>query len=110
MMNIKIKNLGSDYIIKELNTLIMLNHDKPHLKKIAEKEGYKPGELISADKIKVYIAEEALVKLEDSQRKTRCMTLTPADIDPELGVEARSFDTTIETMNRIQDEIVWARE
>jgi len=28
-------------------------------------------------------------------------------IDPELGIEARTFDATIETMNRIQEEIVW---
>ena len=28
----------SDYIVKELNTLIMLNHDKPHLKRIAKGE------------------------------------------------------------------------
>ena len=28
----------SDYIVKELNTLIMLNHDKPHLKRIAEEK------------------------------------------------------------------------
>lgn len=97
----------SDYIIKELNTLIMLNHDKPHLKRIAEREGYLVEELLSSDKVKMYIAEEALVKLDGGQRKTRCLTLTPADIHPELGIAARSFDTTIETMNRIQEEIVW---
>jgi hypothetical protein len=100
----------SDYIIKELNTLIMLNHDKPHLKRIAENEGYKKEELISPDQIKVYIAEKALVKLAEGSRKTRCLTFTPADIDPELGIEARSFDTTIEKMNRIQEEIVWGGE
>lgn len=100
----------SDYIIKELNTLIMLNHDKPHLRRIAENEGYKKEELLSSDKVKVYIAEKALVKLEGAQRRIRCQTLSPADIDPELGIEARSFDTTIESMNRIQEEIVWGGE
>ncbi|MTJ54446.1 ATP-binding protein [Anabaena sp. UHCC 0253] len=100
----------SDYIIKELNILIMLNHDKLHLKRIAEQEGYRPEELIAADKIKVYIAEEADIKLEGNTRKTKCQTLTPADINPELGIEARSFDTTIETMNRIQEAIVWGEE
>jgi hypothetical protein len=100
----------SDYFIKELNTLIMLNHDKPHLKRIAEEEGYKPEELVSADRIRVYIAEEAMVKVDGGQSKTRCQTLTPADIDPGLGIEARSFDTTIEAMNRIQEAIVWGGE
>ena len=103
----------SDYIIKELNTLIMLNHDQPHLKRIAEAEGYRQEELISAEKIKVYIAEEALMVLEwkkGKTKKTKCQTLTPADIDPDMGIEARSFDITIETMNRIQDAIVWGKE
>lgn len=95
----------SDYIIKELNTLIMLNHDKPHLKRIAEEEGYREVELISSNKIKVYIAEEA-----GKTKTNKCQTLTPADIDPEMGIEARSFDTTIEIMNRIQEAIVWGED
>ncbi|NEQ38282.1 MAG: ATP-binding protein [Okeania sp. SIO3I5] len=100
----------SDYIIKELNTLIMLNHDKPHLKRIAEEEGYQTEELISAEKIKVYIAEEKYIQREGNQRKTKCQTLTLANIDPEMGIEARSFDTTIEKMNRIQEAIVWGED
>ncbi|MEH2075638.1 MAG: AAA family ATPase [Nostoc sp.] len=100
----------SDYIIKELNTLIMLNHDKPHLKRIAQIEGYRQEELISSEKIKVYIAEQASIILDGKTKKTKCQTLTPANIDPELGIEARSFDTTIETMNRIQEAIVWSEE
>ena len=97
----------SDYIIKELNTLIMLKHGKPHLKRIAEKEGYLAEELLLADKIKVYIAEEASLLLDGNKNKSKCQTLIPADISQEFGIEARSFDTTIETMNRIQEEIVW---
>lgn len=97
----------SDYIIKELNTLIMLNHDKPHLKRIAQNEGYIEEELISANNIRVYIADEVLKMLDGGKRKTRCLTLTRADIDPELGIEARSFDSTIDDMNRIQEEIIW---
>jgi AAA domain, putative AbiEii toxin, Type IV TA system len=99
LVNIGIKvfiTTHSDYIIKELNTLIMLNHEKPHLRRIAEEEGYKPEELIAAERIKVYIAEKS--------------TLVPANIDPEMGIEARSFDNTIEDMNRIQEAIVWGEE
>jgi ABC-type multidrug transport system ATPase subunit len=100
----------SDYIIKELNTLIMLNDDKPHLKRIAETEGYRTEELISSTKIKVYIAEDILIKLDGKTKRTKCPTLTPADIDQKLGIEARSFDTTIDTMNRIQEAIVWGAD
>lgn len=113
MVNLGIKvfiTTHSDYIIKELNTLIMLNHDKPHLKRIAQEEGYRAEELLSSEKIKVYIAEEVPIILEGKTRRTKCQTLTPADISSELGIEARSFDSTIETMNRIQEAIVWGEE
>ena len=60
----------SDYIVKELNTLIMLKHDKPHLKRIAEENGYQDNELIKADRVKVYVAETALMPLEEGAAKT----------------------------------------
>lgn len=97
----------SDYLIKELNTLIMLNQDKPYLKEIAKAEGYLAEELLSVDKIKVYVADKASIKLDGGKRKTQCQTLIPADINQELGIEVRSFDTAIATMNRIQEQIVW---
>ena len=97
----------SDYIIKELNTLIMLNQDDQRMQGIAEREKYKQVELMSAEKIKVYIAEEALIQVDGLKRKIRCQTLVPAEIDPAMGIEAKSFDQTIDDMNRIQEEIVW---
>ena len=101
----------SDYIVKELNTLIMLNHDKPHLKKVAEENGYQKSELINADQVKVYVAEKALLDLEKGQkRRKRGHTLVQADIDPEFGIEVGSFDEAINDMNRIQRHIVWGAE
>lgn len=102
----------SDYIVKELNTLIMLNHDdKPHLKRIAEENGYQHDELIKASQVKVYMAKEALLPLEEGQkRRRRGITFVPADIHPRFGIEADTFDDTIEEMNRIQGDIVWGAE
>ena len=100
----------SDYIVKELNTLIMLNHDRPGLRRIAEQEGYGAEELVSADRVKVYIAEKAPMKLKNKSREVECQTLTPAPIDPEMGIEARSFDETINRMNEIQEAIVWGED
>jgi len=97
----------SDFLVKELNTLIMLNQDKLHLKKIAEEEGYRAEELLSTEKIRVYIAEKSLVKLKENERRTKVQTLVPANIDKDLGIEARSFDETINKMNEIQEAIVW---
>ena len=100
----------SSYIIKELNTLIMLNRDEPHLKQIAVEENYLESELLSPDKVKVYIAKEALVQLDGQKKKTRSPTLVPAKISPELGIELTSFDTAINTINRIQERIVWGSD
>ncbi len=101
----------SDYIVKELNTLIMLNHDKPHLKRIAEEKGYRQSELIRSDQVKVYMTQEELLPLEEGQkRRRRGLTLVPADVDPVLGIEAPSFDKTIDEMNEILEDIVWGAE
>jgi len=110
LVNIGIKvfiTTHSDYIIKELNTLIMLNQQGKRYNEIAECEGYRKDELLDYDKVRVYIAEAALLKLDGRTRKSSCQTLVLADIDPLMGIEARSFDTTIEEMNRIQEEIIW---
>lgn len=110
LINVGIKvfiTTHSDYIIKELNTLIMLGNSDKRLEQIADREGYASNEFIDAKKIKVYIAEKSLVKTPKNKNRTRCQTLVAANIDPNIGIEAKSFDKTIETMNRIQDEIIW---
>ena len=100
----------SDYLLKELNTLIMLNGEEPHLKGIADREEYQASELLDASRISVYVAERALVRLEGNKRKSMCHTLTPAEIDQKFGIEVSSFDSVIDKMNNIQDEIIWAGE
>jgi len=109
LVNIGIKvfiTTHSDYIIKELNTLIMLNRGGKRLTALAERERYGKSELLASEKVGVYIAEKNFIKLDGAQRKMRCQTLVPADIDRKYGIEARSFDKTIEDMNRTQEEII----
>ncbi|MDM8535483.1 AAA family ATPase, partial [Desulfobacterales bacterium HSG17] len=113
LVNIGIKvfiTTHSDYIIKELNTLIMLNKKTNFTNRIAAEEKYNEKEFISADKVKVYIAENQLVLKKGNKKRTLCMSLTPADIDSNLGIEVKSFDTTIDDMNRIQEALVWGDE
>jgi len=100
----------SDYFIKEINTLIMLNQDKPHLKKIIQEEQYPYEALILEDKVKVYMAEKAKVLIPGNKKRTKCQTLTKAPISQESGIEVRSFDDTINDMNRIEDRIVWGSD
>lgn len=100
----------SDYIIKELNALIMLKQDKRYLKKIRREEGFKKEELLSCERVKVYVAKEDLVKLEGNKKRSRHQTLVPADITQEEGIEVSSFDRTINKMNEIEDAILWGED
>ncbi|MEM8639710.1 MAG: AAA family ATPase [Cyanobacteria bacterium P01_G01_bin.54] len=100
----------SDYIIKELNTLLMLNQDKSYLKRIAQEEGYQSEELLSVDKVKAYLAEKRPLELSDDSQKTHYQTLIPAKITSDFGIEITSFDTAINEMNRIQESIVWEED
>ncbi|QRV23371.1 AAA family ATPase [Marinomonas foliarum] len=97
----------SDFIIKELNTLILLNQKSDHLLELAKREGYSEGEFLSHERLKVYMAKEDSILLEGRKKKSTCNTLVPAEITAETGISLQSFDSTIEEMNRIQDEIVW---
>jgi len=113
LVNIGIKvfiTTHSDYIIKEINALIMLNTKGNKVAGIKEKFGYTEQEMLSANKVKVYIAEKASVKLDENRYKSKVQTLTKADVDSEYGIEARSFDTTIDEMNDINDAIIFSED
>lgn len=95
----------SDYIVKEINTLIMLNQDKPHIAEIMKEEGYSEKEKLASDMVKLY-----MIRTVSNDEKEAGLTLVTAPIDPEYGIEAVSFDEAIDEMNRIQDAIVWGGE
>jgi len=97
----------SDYIIREINTLIQFSQNDPRVNEIAKRESYGENESIKPERIKVYIAKEASIKLPNRVRKTKCNTLVLAPIDEKRGIEIETFDNTIEELNRIQDEIIW---
>jgi predicted ATPase len=101
----------SDYIIKELNTLIMLNATKESefTKELMRKYSYIESELINSTQVKVYISEIAKVLIDGKSKKSSIQTLVPAEIDSFYGIEARSFDKTILQMNEIQESIVLGR-
>ena len=89
----------------------MLNHDKPHLKRIAKENGYQQSELIRSDQGKVYMTQEELIPLEEGQkRRRRGLKLEEAEVDQALGIEAPSFDGTIDEMSSILEDIVWGAE
>jgi predicted ATP-dependent endonuclease of OLD family len=97
----------SDYIVKEFNTLIMLNQDKSHIKDIKNKYGYKDNEVLSPENIRVYIAKEDYILPQGNTRKTKKNTLIKAEINEKYGIQLGSFDEVINEMNEIQEQIIW---
>ena len=87
----------SDYIIRELNTLIMLHNPKsPRLKSIAKELGYDKKHLnclLSPKKVKCYVAEDGSVR--------------PMDINQKYGIEVTSFDESIREVNALQRRILY---
>lgn len=96
----------SDYLIRELNLLIMFNSGNIRLKELAKQENYIESELLSPSQVHVYIVKKDSVSVSGKKRKQMCQTLVPADINPKYGIEVTSFDDTIRDMNRIQDAIL----
>ncbi|WP_373746430.1 AAA family ATPase [Neisseria dentiae] len=93
----------SDYLVKELNTLIMLNQQTEHTKKVQEQYGYLDSELLNPDNVVLYITERT------GRRKSKNI-LRQAKIYPDLGIEVTTFDDTIELMNAIQNDLIYGGE
>ena len=81
----------SDYIVRELNSLIMLSGDKGQ--KLQKKYGYQKDEVLSHEKIGAY--------LFDDQK------ITPFEITPEDGIYATTFDEVIKELNTVNDDIFY---
>lgn len=87
----------SDYFVRELNTLLMLKGEEIYLKTIAKKNGYKENELLTLEQIRLYTAKKT----------TKGYTLEKAKITSQYGIEAKTFDSTIDEMNKIQESIIF---
>ena len=98
----------SDYIIKELNTLIKLNQKDDRIQKIAEKYGYHQSELLDCRQIKMFTATKPSFNRQvTNDFKEEGLTLDPSDVNAETGIQADTFDDTINLMNEIDDEYYW---
>lgn len=100
----------SDYIVREINNLLLLNQTGARFRKIASDFGYGDSELLSADQLRVYTAVQAKIVREGGKRKTACNTLQHVEVSPISGIALDTFDDTIDVMNEIRDRIEWDSE
>jgi hypothetical protein len=96
----------SDYIIREFNTLIMLSSHKPHLQSVREKFNYNETEFLRAEQVAIYNTTTALFDVGSSKKK-RLGTIEKWNVTQHNGIQVKSFDDTINEMNKVQDAILY---
>ena len=100
----------SDYLVKELNTLIMLHQRTAHTRAVQQQHGYDDAELLDPKKVRLYMTGVATKPAAGAGRRSKIRKLKLAKIYPDRGIEVETFDDTIETMNAIQSEILYGGE
>ncbi len=80
----------SDYIIKEVNNLLMLSQPFPDKTAVARRLGYSTDEWISPESVRAYVARDGGL--------TRCIV-------DSLGIDMPVFDETIDHINRVANEL-----
>lgn len=100
----------SDYIIKELNTLIMLHPTTPHHLAMRTKFKYANEEILNPERVKLFMTCTKMEVREGKGKRAKLNSMREATIHPDQGMEVDTFDTTIETMNEIQTEILFGGE
>lgn len=101
----------SDYLIKELNTLIMLNQRSEHALSVQEQYKYEDEELLDPQRVRLYMTgTERKASAKNGKRATRINTLKLAEIHRDRGIEVGTFDDTIDIMNQIQSDLLYGGE
>lgn len=86
----------SDYILREMNNLIMLNSDFRSRDELKRKYGYADEELLDISDVSAYVFEQN--------------TINPMNINPEEGIVAETYDAVIHALNESSDDIYYARQ
>ena len=91
----------SDYVVRELNNLIMLSSDKPEIESLKNGYGYTKEEFIRKEDIAVHYFNYPL-----KSRSNKQVTVESLEID-DSGFEIPSVDVTIEQQNKIAEELFY---
>ena len=80
----------SDYLIKEINNLVMLSRPFEDKNRVVKELGYKEHDFLEPESIRAYVAEKN--------------SLSRCKVD-KFGIEMPIFDTTIDAINRASNEL-----
>ena len=80
----------SDYLIKEINNLLMLSKNFKDKPKVLKKYKYSEHDFLKPDSVRAYVAE--------NNSLTRCTI-------EKYGIDMPVFDTTIHEINKVSNEL-----
>lgn len=100
----------SDYILREINNLLLLDSQKGKkaVSQILEKYKINKNCLINQGKVALFTAKRSLVSLPDARRRTKVNTLVKSYFDPEYGFVDNVFNDTLRTVSLLQQDITLA--
>ena len=87
----------SDYIVREIGNCIILNQLKSEQIAMLKKYDYNEHYKLDCKKVRAYIAKY--------DKKTKKNTLNPVEITQENGIAMETFNETIDTTAKIDQEI-----
>jgi ABC-type multidrug transport system ATPase subunit len=94
----------SDYIIRELNALIVMKSLEGRFSETRKSLSYDEEELLAADGVHVYTACD--IKEKGAKKALHC--LEEREVDPASGMGIDSFDDQIEKLNELQELLIQA--
>lgn len=80
----------SDYLIKEINNLVMLSRPFENKEAVVRKLKYSPDDFLDPDSIRAYVAQDN--------------SLIRCDVD-KFGIDMPVFDETIDKINRVANDL-----
>jgi len=83
----------SDYIVREINSLIMLDRPHPKRAELMQRFGYLEEEVLNPGKVACYLFDQSKIKT--------------MEITPDEGILASTFDETIHDLNDTSDGIYY---
>ncbi len=117
---VKLANIGikifitthSDYIIKELNNLILMTYrfKETSLPRTLTTYGYDKTDTFDISMLKVFKTDRTKILIPGNTRRTIKNTILPMNVSEKNGISADCFDETINQMNTIEDFILYGDE
>jgi len=84
----------SDYFVRELNNLIMLNQSFSQVGILRKRYGYAKTEVLDSKQVSAYLFDNE--------------TIIPMELDPNEGIIAKAFDKIISNLNKSSNDIYYA--